>query len=142
VSDGERMHEAAEIAAEMWRCRKTDRSRRRRRPCGCRAHGTPGIYNFELNVDPALEGGSGARVTPSQRTALIAHRDAAERLVLEQARAARPAAFVFFDKAPFGHPDDAELDFATHCPDLHRWVEENYEPATAFGTVRVRLLRR
>jgi hypothetical protein len=103
---------------------------------------TPVIYNFELNVDPALEGGSGARVTPSQRTALIAHRDAAERLVLERTRATRPAAFVFFDKAPFGHPDDAELDFATHCPDLQRWVEENYEPATAFGTVRVRLLRR
>jgi hypothetical protein len=102
---------------------------------------TPVIYNFELNVDPALEGGSGAKLTADQRTALIAHRDATERLVLELARASPPAAFVFFDKAPFGHPEDGELDFASHCPDLYRWVEDHYESATIFGKVRVRMRR-
>lgn len=102
---------------------------------------TPVIYNFELNVDPALEGGSGARLDAAQRTALLARRDATEQLVLRTVTASPPGAFVFFDKAPFGHPDDGELDFATHCPALYAWVEAHYEPATRFGTVRVRLRR-
>jgi hypothetical protein len=102
---------------------------------------TPVIYNFELNIEPALEGGSGAQLTAAQRTALLAHRDAAEELILQRASASPPAAFVFFDKAPFGHPEDGELDFATHCPQLYRWVEDHYQAAQRFGTVRVRLLR-
>jgi hypothetical protein len=100
---------------------------------------TPVIYDFELNVDPALEGGSGATLTPDQRRELIAMRDAAEAMVLDRVKASPPAAFVFFDEAPFSHPKDGEQDFASHCPEVYRWLDERYAAATRIGTVRVRL---
>ena len=59
--------------------------------------------------------------------------------MLARVKTSPPAAFVFFDKAPFGHPDDGEADFAKHCPDVYRWLDERYAPATRIGTVRVRL---
>jgi len=42
-----------------------------------RQSASPVIYDFELNVDAALEGGSGAMPTEATRAALRAHRDAA-----------------------------------------------------------------
>lgn len=100
---------------------------------------TPVIYNFELNIDPALEGGSGAKLSREQRAELMALRNATERAMLESVQASPPAAFVFFDKAPFGHPANGEADFAEHCPDVYRWLDERYAPTTRIGTVRIRL---
>jgi hypothetical protein len=100
---------------------------------------TPIIYNFELNIDPALDGGEGARLTGPQRVQLGELRNATEHAMLTRVTASPPAAFVFFDKAPFGHPDDGERDFAEHCPSVHRWVDQHYAPAERVGTVRVRL---
>lgn len=102
---------------------------------------SPVIYGFELNVDAALAGGSGARPSEAQRAALLAHRDASEALVLRSARERPPAAFVFFDRAPFSYPEDSELDFARHCPELHAWLGDRYDEAVRFGTIRVRLRR-
>ncbi len=103
---------------------------------------TPFIYNFELNIDQALEGGPGARLDAAQRLALQAHRDAAEATILALSEVTPPAAFVFFDNAPFGHPADGEKDFADHCPTLYRWVDDRYAATERLGTIRVRLLRR
>jgi hypothetical protein len=102
-----------------------------------RKSASPVIYNFELNVDAALEGGPGARPSPDLRRWLLAYRDDAERLVLRSVEAAPPAAFTLHDRAPFTHPADAEVDFAKHCPELFAWMKEHYVFAAAFGTVRI-----
>lgn len=106
-----------------------------------RKSASPIIYSFELNVDAALEGGPGARPSPELRSWLLAYRDDAERLVLESVQASPPAAFTLLDRAPFTHPEDAEQDFAKHCPDLFRWMKERYVFAASFGTVRIWLRR-
>lgn len=106
-----------------------------------RKSASPVIYDFELNVDAALEGGRGARPSPELRSWLLAYREEAEQLVLRSVDASPPAAFVLFDRAPFTHPQDSELDFATHCPKLEHWMVERYERAAVFGTVRIWLRR-
>jgi hypothetical protein len=100
---------------------------------------TPVIYDFELNIDPALEGGTGAKLSAGERAELTALRDGNEAMVLERVKGAPPAAFVFFDEAPFSHPKDGEADFASHCPDVYRWLDERYAEAMRIGKVRVRL---
>ena len=100
---------------------------------------SPVIYDFELNVDAALKGGSGAMPSAADRAALLAYRDDAEELVLASVQATPPAAFVFFDRAPFSYPDDGEADFKAHCPKVAAWLEDRYVPAARFGTVRVRM---
>jgi hypothetical protein len=100
---------------------------------------SPVIYDFELNVDAALKGGSGAMPSAADRAALLAYRDAAEELVLAAVQASPPAAFVFFDKAPFSYPEDGEADFKAHCPKVAAWLADRYVPAARFGTVRVRM---
>jgi hypothetical protein len=104
-----------------------------------RQSATPIIYGFELNVDAALAGGSGAMPTEAQRATLLAHREAAEKLVLATAEKTPPVAFVFFDRAPFSYAEDGELDFIHHCTELARWMSVRYGEAVRFGTVRVRL---
>ena len=106
-----------------------------------RKSASPVIYSFELNVDAALEGGPGARPSPELRRWLLAYRDDAERLVLNSVEASPPAAFALLDRAPFTHPEDAEKDFAEHCPDLFRFMKERYVSAASFGTVRIWLRR-
>jgi hypothetical protein len=106
-----------------------------------RKSASPVIYNFELNVDAALKGGPGARPSPELRNWLLAYRDDAERLVLNTVTASPPAAFALIDKAPFTHPEDAEKDFAEHCPTLNAWMTEHYVPAESFGAVHVWLRR-
>lgn len=106
-----------------------------------RKSATPVIYNFELNVDAALEGGSGAKPSAELAAWLRSYRDDAERLVLRSVESAPPAAFVLFDRAPFTHPFDADADFAKHCPDLHKLVVRDYVESAIFGTVRIWLRR-
>lgn len=102
-----------------------------------RKSATPVMYNFELNVDAALEGGKGARPSAELKSWLVAYRDEAERSVLQRVVASPPAAFALLDEAPFTHPKDAEVDFASHCPDLHAWMTAHYTKTASFGTVRV-----
>ena len=104
-----------------------------------RQSATPVIYNFELNVDAALEGGDGASLSASERKQILSYRSGAESLVLDRAMASPPAAFVFFDGAPFTYPENAEEDFARHCPTVHRWLDSRYAPALRFGKIRVRM---
>jgi hypothetical protein len=104
-----------------------------------RRSATPILYDFELNVDAALRGGSGAKPSEEQRQALLAYRDGAEKLVLDRVQADPPAAFVFFDKAPFSYPEDGEQDFAAHCPQVYAWLDSRYASTIRFGAVRVRL---
>ncbi|MCL2779468.1 MAG: hypothetical protein FWD73_15870 [Polyangiaceae bacterium] len=106
-----------------------------------RKSASPVIYNFELNVDAALEGGPGAKPSPELQSWLHAYRDAAEKLVLESVEASPPAAFTLHDRAPFTHPDDAERDFAEHCPTLFAWMKDRYVFAKSFGTMRIWLRR-
>jgi hypothetical protein len=100
---------------------------------------TPVIYDFELNVDAALEGGSGASLSSSQRSQILSYRSSAESLVLERVVSSPPAAFVFFDQAPFTYPEDGEADFARHCPTVYRWLDSRYAAAMRFSKIRVRL---
>jgi hypothetical protein len=104
-----------------------------------RQSATPVIYNFELNVDAALEGGDGASLSASQRSQILTYRSGAESLVLERVVSAPPAAFVFLDHAPFTYAEDGEADFARHCPTVYRWLDSRYAPAVRFNKVRVRL---
>jgi hypothetical protein len=104
-----------------------------------RQSATPVIYNFELNVDAALEGGSGAALSSSQRSEILAYRGRAESLVLEHVVSAPPAAFVFIDHAPFTYPEDGEADFARHSSTVYRWLDSRYASALRFGKIRVRM---
>jgi hypothetical protein len=104
-----------------------------------RKNATPILYSFELNVDPALEGGDGARPGAAERTWLRAYRDGAESELLASAEENPPAAFVFFDDAPFGRAPNGEREFAEHCPRVWAWMGARYAPAARFGKVRVRL---
>ncbi len=102
-----------------------------------RKSASPVMYNFELNVDAALEGGPGARPSGELKSWLRAYRDDAERLVLRSVEASPPAAFTLHDRAPFTHPENAEEDFAKHCPALFEWMSSRYTFAASFGTVRI-----
>ena len=106
-----------------------------------RRSGTPILYSFELDVDPALAGGSGAHPTDEDKRWLLTYRDRAEQTMLTQLKARPPAAFVFIDESPFAHAENGELSFAQHCPEVYSWVEDTYAPPVIFGKVRVRLLR-
>ncbi len=102
-----------------------------------RKSATPIIYNFELNVDAALQGGTGTKPSPEIKKWLLAHRDAAEFDVLDRVKANPPAAFVLVDKSPFTHAPNAEKDFAEHCPTLSDFLHERYVEADRFGVVGV-----
>lgn len=102
-----------------------------------RKSASPVIYNFELNVDAALEGGPGARPSPELWTWLETYRDDAEALVLAHVQKAPPAAFAIVDEAPFTHPRDGEVDFRAHCPQLWAFMTARYVRSAAFGAVKV-----
>jgi hypothetical protein len=104
-----------------------------------RKSATPILYSFELNVDPALEGGPGAKPSPEERAWLLAYRDNAESELLAHLQSSPPAAFVFFDIAPFAEAPDGQVDFAEHCPRAFLWMNERYAPPTRFGKVVIRL---
>ncbi len=93
-------------------------------------------------MDPALEGGAGAVPSAEERAWLLAYRDAAEADLYERVTRSPPAAFVFFDDAPFPRAPDGQLDFAEHCPRVWEWLNERYDEPKRFGKVTVRLLTR
>src|SRR5262249_12000267 len=104
-----------------------------------RKSATPIIYTFELNVDPALEGGAGAKPSAEEKRWLLEYRDNAETELLDQIEKSPPAAFVFFDVAPFAEAPDGQLDFAEHCPRAWEWLNERYAAPKRFGNVVIRL---
>jgi hypothetical protein len=106
-----------------------------------RKSASPVIYNFELNVDAALRGGPGARPSTELKRWLMDYREEAESLVLRSVESVPPAAFVMIDRSPFSYPEDAEHDLEEHCPRLHRWMSERYEPTASFGSIRIWLRR-
>ena len=97
---------------------------------------TPYIYDFELDVDAALEGGPG----PEDRAWMIAAAERNAHDLFERVRLAPPGAFITMDLVPYTFPPDADADFASHCPEAAAWMRQNYQLAERFGTVRVWLL--
>lgn len=98
-----------------------------------RLSATPYIYAYDLDVDAALAGGTGAVPDEAQRARIRAIRDAHERDFLARLDAHPPAAFVFFDTAPLMANADAWDDFAAHCPTSAAWVASRYGEAERFG---------
>lgn len=106
-----------------------------------RRSATPFLYSFELDVDAAIAGGTGAEPSPADvdwlRGAARAHED---ELVAGLERRA-PAAFVFVDRMPFSFPASAVESFAEHCPRAHAWMAARYAPAADFRHVHVWLAK-
>jgi hypothetical protein len=98
-----------------------------------RLSATPYIYAYDLDADAALAGWTAARPDEEQAARIRAIRDAHEADLLARVQTAPPAAFVFFDGAPLMTAGDAWEDFASHCPDAARWVNEHYRHAARFG---------
>ena len=98
-----------------------------------RLSATPYIYDFELDVDAALEGGPG----PEDRAWMIAAAKRNAHDLFERVRLAPPGAFITMDLVPYTFPPDADADFASHCPEAAAWMRQHYQLAERFGTVRV-----
>jgi hypothetical protein len=106
-----------------------------------RLSATPYIYSFELNVDAALQGGSGGAPDPAERAWLLEAARRHESEMLEDLQRQPPAAFTFIDRAPFTHPEDAVVDFDLHCPRTAAWLRGGYRETARFGAVHVWLRR-
>jgi hypothetical protein len=104
-----------------------------------RKSATPYIYAYDLNVDAALNGGFSLVPTFPQAERIRAMRNAHEADLLARLRKAPPAAFVFIDKSPLMSSEDAQEDFAAHCPETSEWVGKNYRNGATFGEVHVLL---
>jgi hypothetical protein len=102
-----------------------------------RLSATPYLYGFELNVDAALEGGSGHRPSPDEAAWLRRRAGEHEAALLAHLERRPPAAFALIDGAPFSFPEDADVDFAAHCPRVSAWMKDRYRPSARFGHVRV-----
>lgn len=104
-----------------------------------RQSATPYIYGIDLNPDAVLEGIKAARASDAARARATAIN--VRNLTDFNARIERanPAAFVFFDHAPFKHPRDAFAEFTKHAPKVAALVRERYQEAPSFGFVRVYL---
>lgn len=102
-----------------------------------RLSATPYLYNFELNVEASLRGGSGG--VPSEVEGR-GFRRAAMRRQLDLVRRLEerpPEAFVLFDYAPFTYPPDAVVDLEQHAPPVASFLHARYRQAARIGTVRV-----
>jgi hypothetical protein len=98
-----------------------------------RLSATPYIYAYDLDVDAALAGGTGAVPTDAQADTIRSIRDAHENDLLARLESAPPAAFVFFDGAPLITEADAWDDFRGHCLRAAPWVRERYRESARFG---------
>lgn len=97
-----------------------------------RMSATPYIYAYDLNVDAALSGGFTRYPNDAESEVIKGMRDAHEKDLLARVREKRPAAFVFFDKAPLtGYPDSFQ-DFEAHCAETAAWVRANYREVVRF----------
>jgi hypothetical protein len=99
------------------------------------------IYSFELDVDAAIIGGSGAQPSPEDVEWLHSTARAHEDRMLAELESRRPAAFVFFDRMPFSFPTEAVANFSEHCPRAYAWMIERYAPAEHFHHVHVWLAK-
>jgi hypothetical protein len=98
-----------------------------------RASATPYIYAYDLNVDAALEGGTGGAPDEEQSARIRAIRDEHEADLLERLEARPPAAFVFMDGVPLLSEADAFADFEAHCTRAGPWVRAHYRETARFG---------
>jgi hypothetical protein len=98
-----------------------------------RLSATPYIYAYDLDVDAALAGGTGAVPDEAQAEKIRGIRDAHESDLLARLQAHPPAAFVFFDGAPLMAETDAWDDFDAHCTRAAPWVHDNYRESARFG---------
>jgi len=106
-----------------------------------RASATPYIYAYDLNVDAALAGGTGAQPDPDQADRIRAIRDEHEADMLATLTARPPAAFIFLDNAPLLSEADAWSDFEGHCRASAAWVRRGYVETARFGHDHVWLRR-
>jgi hypothetical protein len=102
-----------------------------------RLSATPFLYSFELNVDAALAGGTGGAPSNDEKTWIQARGADNVAQMTEALRASPPAAFVLIDNQPFTYPQDADADFASHCPEAYALMTRGYTRARRFGAVRV-----
>jgi hypothetical protein len=98
-----------------------------------RLSATPYIYAYDLNVDAALAGGTGARPSEAQQARIRAMRDANETDMLARLKANPPAAFVFIDGSPLLSDTEAWSDFEEHCSAAAPWVRARYRETASFG---------
>jgi hypothetical protein len=102
---------------------------------------TPFIYSFELDAEAAINGGDGGTPTATEASWLKGVQARHEQAMLERLRARPPAAFVFFDRAPFRMPTESVMQFAELCSETHAWMQTRYVKAKRFGTIQVWVLR-
>jgi hypothetical protein len=98
-----------------------------------RASATPYIYAYDLDVDAALQGGTGGAPNEAQSEGIRAIRDRHEADLLARLKARPPAAFVFMDGVPLLSEADAWSDFEEHCDQAASWVREHYRETARFG---------
>jgi hypothetical protein len=100
---------------------------------------TPYIYGIDLNPDAVLAGIAAAHGSSEALEAAraIARRNVADFVVRISRQ--NPAAFVFFDHAPFMHPKSGFDEFVAHVPALGMLFAAQYRAAPAFGLLHVYL---
>jgi hypothetical protein len=104
-----------------------------------RQSATPYIYAIDLNPDAVLDGlrKEGASLQAQAAARALARAHVAD--LVKRVHSAPPAAFVFFDRAPFKHPASALSEFSEHVPELVPWLRANYHEAAAFSLLHVHL---
>ncbi len=98
-----------------------------------RTSATPYIYAYDLNVDAALQGGTGGAPDEAQSERIRAIRDQHEDALLARLEARPPAAFVFMDGVPLLSVSSAWDDFEAHCERAAPWVRARYRETARFG---------
>jgi hypothetical protein len=98
-----------------------------------RLSATPYIYAYDLNVDAALAGGTGALPNETQASRIRAMREANETDMLVRLRARPPAALVFIDGSPLMTRALAWKDFEEHNPRSAAWLSARYREVARFG---------
>ncbi len=102
---------------------------------------TPYIYDIDLNPEAVLEGIAKVSGSRSARDFAKAFTAAHARDMAERLKRSPPAAFVFFDNAPFTFPRSGMRDFCTHVPDAVGLLAQRYMPAERFGLLQIFMRR-
>jgi hypothetical protein len=102
-----------------------------------RRSATPFLYLYDLNMEPALEGGPGGRPNEAQAAEIrrLQARNAQE--LARRLRDTPASAFVLIDEAPMAYAPDALADFRRQCPDAASLLDERYTESARFGKLRV-----
>jgi hypothetical protein len=102
-----------------------------------RLSATPFLYNFEIDVDAALAGGSGGVPSEAERSWIRDWGARNSAMLAQQVVANPPGAFVLIDNQPFSYAEDADADFRVHCPRAYDWMVAHYTRVRRFGAVRI-----